>query len=65
MFATSTDFGGPVPTILVRETDYVLGLAWAVIVLALAYGVTRLEKWHLLMESVAAVWREANHDHTD
>lgn len=65
MFASSTDFGGPVPTVLVRETDYVLGLAWAVIILALGYGVTRLERWHAFVESVAAVWRESNHEHTD
>lgn len=65
MFASSSDFGGPVPTVLVRETDYVLGLAWAVIILAVAYRVTRLERWHAFVESVAAVWRESNHEHTD
>lgn len=65
MFVRSSDLGGPVPTILVRETDYVLGLAWAIIILALAYGITRLQRWHAFIESVAAVWRESNHEHTD
>uniref|UniRef100_A0A224XGT4 Putative conserved plasma membrane protein n=1 Tax=Panstrongylus lignarius TaxID=156445 RepID=A0A224XGT4_9HEMI len=67
MFVTSGDFGGPVPSRLTRERDYMLGLAWVVIILALGVGVSKSTGWRAIVETIQATWREAqaHHDHND
>uniref|UniRef100_A0A0A9XSC3 Thioredoxin domain-containing protein 15 n=1 Tax=Lygus hesperus TaxID=30085 RepID=A0A0A9XSC3_LYGHE len=67
MFVSSEDFGGPVPSRLVRETDYVLGLAWLVILVACALAVSQSSGWRTLVEAVQNTWREAqaHHEHTE
>ncbi|KAK9506581.1 hypothetical protein O3M35_008484 [Rhynocoris fuscipes] len=67
MFVTSGDFGGPVPSRLTKERDYMLGLAWLVIILALGVGISKSTGWRAIVETVQATWREAqaHHDHND
>ncbi|KAL1117655.1 hypothetical protein AAG570_003970 [Ranatra chinensis] len=63
MFVTSGDFGGPVPSVLAKEPDYLLGLAWAVILIAAAVGISRSTGWRSLMEMIQNTWREAQAQH--
>ncbi|BES87957.1 thioredoxin domain containing 15 [Nesidiocoris tenuis] len=67
MFVRSEDFGGPVPSKLVKETDYVLGLAWLIVLAALAVGVSKSSGWRTLVEDVQNTWREAqaHHEHAE
>jgi hypothetical protein len=63
MFVTSGDFGGPVPSVLAKETDYLLGLAWAVIIIAAAVGVSKSTGWRTMVETIQVTWREAQAQH--
>lgn len=67
MFVASEDFGGPVPSQLVRETDYILALAWLVILIPIGIGISRSNGWKTLVEAVQSTWREAqaHHEHTE
>ncbi|XP_014250155.1 thioredoxin domain-containing protein 15 [Cimex lectularius] len=67
MFVSSSDFGGPVPSKLTKERDYILGLAWAVILITLAVGISKSKGWRVLVEAVQNSWREAqaHHEHTE
>jgi len=67
VYVTSSDFGGPVPSVLTKQTDYVLGLAWLVIFLAVGAGISKSRRWRNLVETVQNAWREAQatHEHTE
>lgn len=67
MFVTSADFGGPVGSVVAKETDYWLGLAWLVIAVVGGMGVAKSRMWHSLVEAVQNSWRdaEAQHFHAD
>ncbi|XP_054268098.1 thioredoxin domain-containing protein 15-like [Macrosteles quadrilineatus] len=68
MFVTSADFGGPVPSVVAKETDYWLGLAWLVIAVVGGVGVAKSPMWHNIVEAVQNSWREAEaeqHFHAD
>lgn len=63
MFVTSADFGGPVPSVVTKETDYWLGLAWAVIAAVGGVGIARSRAWRAIVEAVQNTWREAEAQH--
>uniref|UniRef100_A0A1B6E4C2 Thioredoxin domain-containing protein n=2 Tax=Clastoptera arizonana TaxID=38151 RepID=A0A1B6E4C2_9HEMI len=63
MFVTSADFGGPVPSVLAKETDYYLGLSWAVIAAIGGIGIARSKAWRAIVEAVQNTWREAEAQH--
>jgi len=63
MFVTSADFGGPVPSVVARETDYWLALAWLVIAVVGGVGIAKSRTWHNIVEAVQNSWREAEAQH--
>lgn len=63
MFVTSADFGGPVGSVMARETDYWLGLSWLVIAAGAALVVSQSPVWHSIVEAVQNSWREAEAQH--
>uniref|UniRef100_A0A1B6F1Z4 Thioredoxin domain-containing protein n=1 Tax=Cuerna arida TaxID=1464854 RepID=A0A1B6F1Z4_9HEMI len=63
MFVTSADFGGPVGSVVARETDYWLGLAWLVIAVVGGVGVAKSRMWHNIVEAVQDLWRETEAQH--
>uniref|UniRef100_A0A1B6M390 Thioredoxin domain-containing protein n=1 Tax=Graphocephala atropunctata TaxID=36148 RepID=A0A1B6M390_9HEMI len=67
MFVTSVDFGGPVGSVMAKETDYWLGLAWLVIGVVGGVGVAKSRMWLNIVEAVQDLWREteAQHFHTE
>ncbi|KAI5712013.1 hypothetical protein M8J76_015862 [Diaphorina citri] len=70
MFVTSADFGGPVPSVPLKETDKWLFIAWLVVIVCSLYGFTKTRYWHWFVESAKNTWREAeaaeeNHEHND
>ncbi|XP_075235909.1 thioredoxin domain-containing protein bug [Lycorma delicatula] len=67
MFVTSADFGGPVPSVIAKETDYWLALAWAVIGCVGGIAIGKSRAWRAVVEAVQNAWREAEaqHPHSD
>lgn len=70
MFVTSADFGGPVPSIPLKEQDKWLLVAWLVVIVCTLYGLTKTKYWHWFVESAKNTWREAEaaeviHEHND
>lgn len=70
MFVTSADFGGPVPSVPIKEADKWLFVAWLVVIICSLYGFTKTRYWRWLVESVQNTWREAeaadvSHEHAD
>ncbi|KAL1465759.1 hypothetical protein WDU94_005302 [Cyamophila willieti] len=70
MFVTSADFGGPVPSVPLKEADKWLFIAWLVVIICSLYGFTKTRYWYWFVESAKNTWREAeaaevNHEHND
>lgn len=67
LFVTSADFGGPVPSVPVKETDYCLALAWIFILVCGVYYFSKSSWWRLIVETVQNTWREAEaqHEHVE
>lgn len=67
MFVSSSDFGGPVPSVLTKEPDYWLAIAWIVVMGGVALLVTKSTGWKSLVEMVQSAWTEAqaHHDHAE
>lgn len=67
LFVTSADFGGPVSSVPVKETDYCLALSWAFIVLCAVYYFSKSSWWQWIVEAVQNTWREAEaqHEHVE
>lgn len=66
---TSTDFAGPVPSVLAKDTDIWLGVSWVFIIVCGIYYFTKSKWWKSIIESIQRNWREsaaqANHEHLE
>lgn len=67
LFVTSADFGGPVPSVLVKETDYCLALSWIFILVCGVYFFSKSTWWRWIVETIQNTWREAEaqHEHVE
>ncbi|KAJ9591979.1 hypothetical protein L9F63_001491 [Diploptera punctata] len=67
LFVTSADFGGPVPSVPVKETDYCLALSWIFILVCGVYFFSKSSWWRKIVETVQNTWREAEaqHEHVE
>ncbi|XP_039284462.1 thioredoxin domain-containing protein 15-like [Nilaparvata lugens] len=67
MFVTSADFGGPVPSVIAKERDYLLILSWMVIVVVLGYFAQNSRAFIAMMEAIENTWRETevHHPHVE
>ncbi|RZF43786.1 hypothetical protein LSTR_LSTR006327 [Laodelphax striatellus] len=63
MFVTSADFGGPVPSVIAKETDYLLILSWIVIGAVLGVSFQKSRLYVAVMEAIQNTWREAEAHH--
>ncbi|XP_054719619.1 thioredoxin domain-containing protein 15-like [Uloborus diversus] len=65
---TSADMSGPVPSSIVKKTDYVLILAWAFTICCLCFGFLKSSICHRIVEFLKNTWQEAaaaQHEHED
>ncbi|PSN58110.1 hypothetical protein C0J52_01019 [Blattella germanica] len=67
LFVTSADFGGPVPSVPVKETDYCLALSWIFILVCGVYFFSKSTWWRWIVETIQNTWREAEaqHEHVE
>ncbi|XP_021916367.1 thioredoxin domain-containing protein 15 isoform X2 [Zootermopsis nevadensis] len=67
LFVTSADFGGPVPSVLVKENDYCLALSWIFILVCGIYFFSKSTCWRWIVETVQNTWTEAEaqHEHVE
>ncbi|XP_066994531.2 thioredoxin domain-containing protein 15 [Anabrus simplex] len=59
LYVTSADFGGPVPSVPTKETDYCLALSWIFILVCSVYFFSKSSYWQVIVESAQNSWREA------
>ncbi|XP_069705621.1 thioredoxin domain-containing protein 15 isoform X2 [Periplaneta americana] len=67
LVVTSADFGGPVPSVPVKETDYCLALSWIFILVCGVYFFSKSTWWRWIVETIQNTWREAEaqHEHVE
>lgn len=67
LFVTSADFGGPVPSVPIKETDYCLALSWIFILVCGVYFFSKSTWWRWIVETIQNTWREAEaqHEHVE
>lgn len=64
---TSADFNGPVPSVVVKESDYFLWLSWSFLAVSALVFFIKSSWYRKMVEAVKVTWREseAQHDHMD
>lgn len=67
LLVTSSDFQGPVSSVVEKETDYFLVLSWLFIIVCSVYYFMQSRWWKMIVEMVQNNWREsaAQHEHND
>ncbi|XP_041981925.1 thioredoxin domain-containing protein 15 [Aricia agestis] len=67
ILVTSKDFEGPLSSVVVVKTDYLLILSWLFIIVCSIYYFMQSKWWDMIVEMIQNNWREseAQHEHND